>query len=160
MRPAAHASYARYLTRHRWYVFLAACRLGVPLRGLLHDWSKFLPSEWLAYADFFYGALDPDDVAGRQLRFDRAWLAHQHRNDHHWQHWILRNDDGSVVVLEMSDGARREMLADWIGAGRALGKPDTAGWYAANRDNILLGPETLRWVEHELAEMQPAAVRS
>ena len=148
-----HAQYASYVIRHKAHVFLAACRLGVLVRGLLHDWSKLPPDEWIPYADFFCGLFDPDYVVARQRRLDAAWLRHQHRQDHHWQHWVLRNDDGTTVTLEMSDGARREMLADWIGAGRALGKPDTAAWYAANRDRMVLGPETRRWIEHELAEM-------
>ncbi|MFR1480703.1 MAG: DUF5662 family protein [Hydrogeniiclostridium mannosilyticum] len=25
--------------------------------------------------------------------FQRAWLLHIHRNPHHWQHWVLINDD-------------------------------------------------------------------
>jgi hypothetical protein len=150
MTLAKHLCYGRYLIRHKAFVLLEACRLGVPIRGLLHDWHKFLPSEWIPYAEFFYG-----DEAGAEwtaAAFARAWLAHLHRADHHHQHWVLRNDDGTVEVLEMSNGARREMLADWIGAGRALGKPDTAAWYTENKHRMSLGPDTRRWIEHELAE--------
>jgi hypothetical protein len=78
---------------------------------------------------------------------DRAWLAHQHRNSHHWQHWILREDDGGVKVLEMPMGARKEMLADWIGCGRALGAPDTRAWYLAHRHTMRLAPYTRHWIE-------------
>jgi hypothetical protein len=50
----------------------------------------------------------------------------------------------------MPDKYRREMLADWRGAGRALGKPDTQAWYAANRDKMKLHPETRAWIEQQL----------
>lgn len=50
----------------------------------------------------------------------------------------------------MPDVFRREMLADWRGAGRALGYPDTKAWYVKNRDNIHLHPETRAWVEKQL----------
>lgn len=34
--------------------------------------------------------------------FNRAWLLHIHRNPHHWQHWVLINDDPELgeTVLE------------------------------------------------------------
>ena len=49
-----------------------------------------------------------------------------------------------------SDLARREMLADWRGAGKALGTPDTAAWYTANRENMILHEDTRAWIEKEL----------
>lgn len=50
----------------------------------------------------------------------------------------------------MPDKYRREMLADWRGAGRALGKPDTKAWYLANKDKMMLHPETRAWIESAL----------
>jgi len=41
----------------------------------------------------------------------------------------------------------REMLADWRGAGRAYGNPDTAGWYLKNREQIQLHPASRAWIE-------------
>src|SRR5207249_1167176 len=110
------------------------CRLGIPIAGVTHDLSKFLPSEWVPYAQHFYG-----DAAGRADKaaaFDSAWLYHQRRNPHHPQWWVLLQDSGETKLLPMPDRYRREMLADWIGAGRAQGYPDTAAWYRANRDRI------------------------
>jgi hypothetical protein len=146
-----HWHYAKYVFRHKLFVLLACLRLRVPLhQAILHDWSKFLPDEWLPYARFFYGV--PVKQGGivhrhRRLRFDVAWLRHQHRSPHHYQHWVLRNDDGSTVPLPMPERFAREMVADWMGAGRALGKPDTAGWYRHNRARIVLHPDTRALVE-------------
>jgi len=42
----------------------------------------------------------------------------------------------------MPYNAIREMVADWRGAGRALGKPDTVAWYQVNRANMRLHPFT------------------
>lgn len=57
------------------------------------------------------------------------------------------------VALPMPDVYRREMLADWRGAGRALGNSDTRQWYELNKHNIRLHPETRTWLEKEF-EMQ------
>lgn len=150
MTLAPHARYLRYLARHKWHVFVAACRLGIPIRGLLHDLSKFRPSEWFPYVATFYGR---DESAEANRNFAYAWLRHQNRNPHHWQYWILILDDGGTPEMAMPDPVRREMLADWIGAGKAQGQtaPDaTRVWYLKNRDRIILHPETRAWVEQHL----------
>ena len=160
--PKPHKQYARYVARHKWFVFQAGRTLRVHVWRLIwHDWTKFLPREWFPYTKFFYGPhmnrekaaeLDydfpcPDDI---ELAFEQAWNHHQHKNDHHWQFWVRIGDDGSELVLPMPDNARREMLADWRGAGRALGKPDTAAWYKANQDKMKLHEETRAWIEKQL----------
>lgn len=148
-----HLAYLRYVLRHKWFVFLAGLRLGVPLWQLIiHDWSKFLPGEWMAYARTFY-APDGSKQYDPRPDFDFAWNRHQKRNPHHWQYWLLINDDGSITALMMPDRYQREMLADWIGAGRALGKPHTAAWYATNKHKIPLNPATQRWIEAALLRL-------
>lgn len=154
-----HLRYLRYLLRHKWYVFVECCRAGMPWRGLIHDWHKFLPDEWLAYAEHFYalqrandesGYIKADDQGDRG--YDAAWLRHIHRGPHHWNHWIMF-DGGEVKVLEMPPRYRREMLCDWRGAGRAQGFGDnTPEWYTRNKDKMLLGPKTRAWVELEIGQ--------
>lgn len=194
-------AYFKTVNRHRWYVFQEARKLGIPFLGFIHDWSKYLPSEFIPYARYFNSGYvrgeQPEDV---KLAFDFAWLHHQRWNKHHWQSYVLHNDNAecpkwevtytgwdvagyreSIVevggqpiqilapfdnfdmifgmaqemsrlpkALPMPDRYRREMLADWRGAGRAYGNADTAGWYMKNRQGIILHPETREWVEREL----------
>jgi len=163
-----HFSYLKSQLRHKWFVFVECFKLGIPWLGVVHDWSKFLPSEWWGYARYFYGkypewatmnawgksyytGLTKEDV---DRQFDVAWLHHQHRNKHHWQRWLLTLDsarsDGKLFPLPMPDRYRREMLADWNGAGRAYGNPDTVGWYLENKDQMQLHPETKAWIEKQL----------
>lgn len=142
-----HIKYLRYIIRHKWYVFLECCKLGIPWRGLVHDLSKFLPSEWFPYAEYFYGKR-PDRV-----KFSIAWLHHQKRNKHHWQYWILKNDSGPEEVMEMPLRYRKEMLADWIGAGRAInGKNGVGSWYSRQKDIIVLEETTRAWIENEITK--------
>ncbi len=134
----------RYVVRHKWFVFLAACRLGIPWLGVIHDWTKFLPSEVGPYSNFTRTkpATDAEKAA-----FNIGWLHHQRRNKHHWQWWCLLNSDGAQDVLAMPDRYLREMVADWRGAGRAQGKPDTLAWYLEHRDEMTLHPDTREVVE-------------
>lgn len=129
-----HWLYLRYLLRHKWFVFRAGLATGAPVwRLIIHDWSKFLPCEWVPYVNYFYGDKTPD----AKCAFDRAWLHHIHRNPHHWNHWILNRDDGKMNVLPMPDHFLREMVADWAGAGRGIaGHWEIAEWAASNQDKI------------------------
>lgn len=155
-----HLKYAGYLARHKWFVFVAGIRTKAPLwRLIIHDWSKFLPCEWFPYVNYFYGnggkgreaKGDYDAANTGDSKFDRAWLHHQHANPHHWQHWTLLQDSGEIRLLEMPINFIREMVADWMGAGRAItGKWEAAEWYAKNREIIQLAPQTRIEVENIL----------
>lgn len=220
-----HWLYLKYLLRHKYFVFLAGLATGAPLwRLLVHDWSKFLPAEWFPYVEYFYGSKYEDsktynDIADakqvRQEAFDRAWLHHQRMNPHHWQYWVLMDDNPKhsrfviqsygddqdcffrrwdeatsapvdkvqlflgdtsalaenpqryALAFELCNAANRyrplpmpdefiaEMLADWMGAGRAIrGYWDVWKWYEQNKAVIVLHPETRKKVEARLLELQ------
>lgn len=157
--------YLRYVLIHKWHVFLWCCHYGMPLAGIAHDLSKFLPVEWSPYVDKFYGGPWPLAWYGEarnvfgdmhtqpwvDRRFDEAWNHHQKANPHHWQYWVLLKDDGDTKILDMPLRYRKEMLSDWRGASMAItGKDNTLSWYAKNTDKMLLHPRTRAWVEEEL----------
>lgn len=176
MKP--HFRYLWYVVRHKVFVLRAAWSLGIPWLGLLHDLSKFSPDEWEPYARFFYsgphraradysayektwhwGTIDRECKETVQERFDYAWCLHQKRNKHHWQFYLVPQDDGGTKVLEMPECYRLEMLADWIGAGLAQGKPDTMAWYVANKDKMQLHPRTRILLENDLIVHTPVRSR-
>jgi len=143
-----HLAYLSYVLRHKWFVMIECWRHGLIWRGLVHDLSKFRPSEWFPYARYFYakdgspeqrrdstGYYKPHDTGN--AAFDFAWLLHQKRNRHHWQWWILPTDEEGGKVLEMSTVYRTEMVCDWIGAGRAQGHGrDVTRWFRENRHKM------------------------
>jgi len=150
----AHWNYFKYVVSHKWFVFLACLDMGVPLLiALFHDWDKFLPDEWFPYVHTFY-APDGTKQYKESPAFTKAWLLHQNRNKHHWQFWMITWDRGTTECLPMPDVFRREMIADWIGAGKALGFPKTWEWYAKNRNNIQLHPDTRIWVDEQIKTLE------
>jgi hypothetical protein len=156
-----HFKYLWYVLKHKWYVGIECIKQGLFLRALIHDCSKFRPSEWFPYVNFFYG--EKEDVRDEigyykptgtgDERFDFAWLLHQKRNDHHWQFFVLPEDEGGLKVLRMSKKARLEMVCDWCGASKAQGHGGWYGptgvlaWYDKHRSKMRLHEETRRWVE-------------
>lgn len=152
-----HWRYFKYVATHKWHVFWACLKYGLILRGIIHDWSKFRPSEWFAYANYDFSKGLPKttgylhQVNPDELAFNVAMNRHHKRNTHHWEYWVLVNKDGTTLPLPMPLRDAQEMVADWRGAGMAQGKPDTVKWYHVNRNNIQLHPDTRKWVETELA---------
>lgn len=111
MKP--HLQYLWYVLRHKWFVFVAGLTYGVPLWQLLiHDLSKCSPAEWGPYVAYFYGR---DTTASKPV-FDRAWNHHQKANPHHWQYWLLTNDQPSKdwVVTSMDGGMLHAGVANYV----------------------------------------------
>lgn len=77
-----------------------------------HDQSKVEQDEYEAYDAYFYGGNRSYAVVED---FRKAWLLHIHRNPHHWQHWVLINDDPEEgeICLEMPYEYIVEMICDW-----------------------------------------------
>lgn len=105
--------------KHKAFVFRAGIKTGAPIwRLLIHDWTKFTPSEAPHYGRQFFGD------GGDPLGFAQAWNHHQKHNPHHWEYWfpITGHDRGGYPGMEplpMPDWAVKEMVADWYGASRA-----------------------------------------
>lgn len=146
-----YIKYLQYVFRHKWFVFLECARFGLIWQGLTHDLSKFLPDEMIPYANYFYGGDTRKDrfytPSQGTEEFNYAWLKHQHRNPHHWQYYILQEDDGGKFPMRIPTKYIFEMVCDWRGAGRAQGFSDTLGWYRANKDKMVLHPDTRQLVE-------------
>lgn len=153
--PERHIAYLNYVARHKAFVFRAGLKTGAPLwRLLIHDWSKFTPAEWFPYTEYFYGghAKQSFRYLVCKTKFNRAWLHHLHSNAHHWQYWVLRNDDGTTKALPMPEHYVREMVADWFGAGRAItGKWEAGKWYSQNAHKMVLHQRTRAEVEALIA---------
>lgn len=146
--------------KHKWFVFLGGLKTKAPIwRLIVHDYSKFLPSEAPHYGRQFFG--DQGDPEG----FVVCWARHQNRNAHHWEYWIPRTGHNRCdppfpdnEPVPMPDWAVREMVADWLGAGRAYnGKwPDMNDWSWLKQNypgNMRLHSETVRRIDAVLYEL-------
>ena len=104
----------------------------------MHDSSKFNDEEFYPYLQYFYPeeGIDIDDDL-----FDEAWLHHQNINPHHWQYWVLIQDDGDTKVLDMPLNYIIEMLCDWSSFQYA-DKGDAHTFYDNNKDKMQLSKNT------------------
>lgn len=103
---------------HKYWVFYYCCKMGIPIQGLLHDLSKFSPVEFWEGVRYYQGTSSPIDACKRENGWSPAWMHHKGRNKHHYEYWMDNLDNGGTP-LEMPLKYKKEMLCDYLGAGRA-----------------------------------------
>lgn len=124
-----------------------------------HDLSKDDPEEYLAYDKYFYGNNRSYAVVND---FRKAWLRHIHHNPHHWQHWILHNDEPKEgeIVLEMPYNYILEMICDWWAFSWDKGDlTEIFNWYEAHQDYMKLHPNTRVTVENILNKIKASITK-
>lgn len=112
-----------------------------------HDQSKDEADEYEAYDAYFYGGNRSYAVV---QNYQRAWLLHIHRNPHHWQYWVLINDDPKEgeIVLEMPYDYIIEMICDWWAFSWASGNlKEIFNWYEEHSQYMKLAPKTRKTVD-------------
>ena len=118
-----------------------------------HDMSKWDDEEYFAYCEYFYGEHKDEDWV--QTDFDYAWLHHQHNNPHHWQHWLLREDDGGTKPLEMDYLYVIEMVCDhWAFSWVKDNLYEIFDWYDSNKTKMVLHPNTQELYESILDKIK------
>lgn len=118
----------------------------------VHDQSKFSKEEYDAYDAYFYGNNRSYQVVDN---FNKAWLHHIHSNPHHWQHWVLLQDEGSAIYIDMPMNYIIEMICDWWSFSWNEGNLfEIFSWYEDNKKNIKLNDKTQIIVEGMLEEMK------
>ena len=113
-----------------------------------------MPDEYNAYDKYFYGG---NCSFGVVQAFNYAWLLHIHRNPHHWQHWVLINDNPKEgeVIMDMQYNYVIEMICDWWSFSWKTGNLyEIFTWYDDRKDYIKLSTNTRIVVEMILEKMR------
>lgn len=119
-----------------------------------HDRSKSTVAEYEPYDEYFYGRNKSFAVVNN---FQKAWLHHIHRNPHHWQYWVLINDDPGegMVILDMPYEYILEMICDWWAFSWNKGDlNEIFKWYDAHKDYMKLSDKTRKTVEDILGKIK------
>lgn len=123
---------------------------------LNHDHSKTEPDEYEAYDAYFYGGNRSFDVV---QNFNKAWLLHIHRNPHHWQHWVLINDEPNEgeIIIQMPINYIVEMICDWWAFSWSKGDlTEMFSWYEERKNYIKMHKNTRKTVEDILTKIKEA----
>ena len=142
---------------HKNKVFIHCVKCGIIWRGIVHDLSKFSPTEFFESVKYYQGNRSPIGVCRRQTGISRAWLHHKGRNKHHIEYWTDFDLPENPVMPYKS---AVECICDKLAATKTYnGKnytPDKALAHWLRYGNKVPGnPKTMRFIEtvfRDLAE--------
>lgn len=112
------------ITKHRHLVIKHAFKAGIPLRGLLHDLSKYSPTEFSKGAKYYMGGIkSPNEGERAAYGYSLAWMHHKGRNKHHFEYWTDYNPNTKrLEAVKMPLVYVKEMLCDRIAASKTYQK--------------------------------------
>ena len=146
---------------HRRLVRKYCFKLGIYRQGLMHDLSKYSPSEFIPGVKYYQdGHRSPNNAQREDEGVSKAWLHHKGRNKHHFEYWIDYDVDGSRTVLagmKMPVKYVAEMFCDRIAASRIYNKEkykdsDPLDYYIKGLGHYIMHPETDALL-HKLLQM-------
>ena len=118
-----------------------------------HDESKYSYEEYNAYDTYFYG----EKTKEVKENFNYAWLHHIHENPHHWQHWVLINDnpEEGIIALDIPYKYVIEMICDWWSFSWKTGNLyEIFDWYNNHKKYMILSKNTRELVEQILGQIK------
>jgi len=108
------------INRHKMLVMKGCFKVGLYKQGLLHDLSKYAPSEFLVGCHYYQGNRSPNNAEREAIGYSSAWLRHKGRNKHHYEYWLdygLGEENG-IVGMRMPVNYVVEMFIDRVAASK------------------------------------------
>lgn len=154
------------ITHHKKLVMEGCFAVGLYRQGLLHDLSKYSPTEFLIGAKYYQGTRSPNNAEREDIGYSSAWLHHKGRNRHHYEYWMDYNSraaatgpDGrisdAIIPAKMPGRYVVEMFMDRIAAcktyrGDAYTDADPWNYYEGGRAGDFMHPQTRALLEELL----------
>ena len=148
------------ITTHKLIVMDGCFKVGLYKQGLLHDLSKYSPTEFLVGVRYYQGDKSPNAAERRDKGYSESWIHHKGRNRHHYEYWT----DMNVATWKYeSVPMPRKYLVEMVMDRRAAcivyqGKnytPDSAlNYYLQSKDRNLMHPKTQRELEYILTMLR------
>ena len=143
------------ITKHKLMVMHYCFRVGLYRQGLLHDLSKYSPTEFMVGARYYQGNRSPNNAEREDIGVSTAWLHHKGRNLHHYEHWVDYCAESGKVIMGVKMPRRYivEMLMDRISACRTYNKENYSDrapleYWLRNKEKLwFIHPATARELE-------------
>lgn len=144
---------------HKYWVFICCCKVGMPIRGFFHDFSKFSPTEFFEGVKYYRNNTSPINYAKKDKGYSAAWFHHRGHNKHHYKSWMDNFDQGGENIL-MPFKYALEMICDYIAAGYAYGgkqsiyERELTWWTNRQKQPLAMHPGLQNFVTECLTEMR------
>ena len=153
------AGHLKTINAHKWEVMKGCFKIGLYRQGLMHDLSKYSPTEFIEGCLYYQeGRRSPNNGERESKGYSEAWMHHKGRNRHHYEYWNDYRlpgggeDSFPVTAVRMPRKYVAEMLMDRIAASKTYQKENYTQHgplqYLQNgRGRKLMDPETYRELE-------------
>ena len=74
--------------RHKKEVAKICFKFGLYWQGIIHDFSKFSPTEFIPSVKYYQGNRSPIEAEKEEKGYSMAWAHHHNKNPHHWMYWL------------------------------------------------------------------------
>lgn len=145
------------INRHKFMVMKYCFKVGLYKQGLLHDLSKYTPSEFMIGAKYYQaGKRSPNNAEREEKGYSSAWLHHKGRNKHHWEFWTdYAPNVNHLTGCKMPEKYVIEMFLDRVAASKNYNRGEYKDYYPLDyylkgRDHYSLHPDTKKLLEHLL----------
>jgi len=153
-------AHLKTITYHKLLVFEGCWKVGLYRQGIMHDLSKYSPTEFMVGARYYQGDRSPNNAEREELGYSSSWLHHKGRNRHHFEYWVDYNFRGKeeaspLVPVKMPGRYVVEMLMDRIAAcktylGEAYTDDAPLNYFSGGRARKFMHPETAALLEQLL----------
>ena len=147
------------ITKHRHAVIRHCFKAGIPWRGLMHDLSKYSPSEFFVGAKFYIGTKSPNEGERAEYGYSLAWMHHKGRNRHHFEYWTDYNPETKCVgPVKMPVVFVKEMFCDRVAAskiyqGKNYTEKHPLEYFLRGKERRVIHPETSNLIEDWLTHL-------
>lgn len=143
------------ILHHKRLVRKYCFRAGLFRQGILHDMSKFSPTEFLVGCRYFQGDRSPNNAEREDKGYSSAWLHHKGRNKHHMEYWIDYSLDPTkfpLTGMRMPERYVVEMFCDRLAACRTYQKEKYTDqsaliYYQKGKGHYVLHPDSAALLE-------------
>ena len=145
------------ITEHKIMVMRHCFRIGLYRQGLLHDMSKYTPTEFIPGCKYYQGYRSPNNAEREEKGYSAAWLHHKGRNKHHYEYWIDYSTGPvkGMTGMKMPNRYVAEMMMDRMAASKIYNKGhynhhEPLEYYEKGKDSYMIHDETRALLEHLL----------
>lgn len=150
----------RTIVRHKNLVRKGCFKVGLYKQGLLHDMSKYSPTEFLVGCKYYQGYQSPNNAERTQKGYSAAWLHHKGRNKHHMEYWIdYVGEHQGMGGMKMPVNYVVEMFIDRMSASKnykqdAYTNASPWEYYERGKGFHIMHPETRALLEDLLLKLK------
>lgn len=136
------------ITSHKLLVMKYCFKVGLYRQGLLHDLSKYSPTEFLVGAKYYQGTRSPNNAEREETGLSTSWLHHKGRNKHHFEYWYDFNSPIKTPIIPYKYVV--ELICDNIAASKVYLKDK---WALNSQLNYFLNRKDLNYINPKIKDM-------